>query len=161
MTAEHERYTVPQMVLDETHAFLYRRGLLGCEGMALWIGQPGPHHTVFTITRALIPDQLCIKTKQGVAVMLTEEAHYTLTDHLRSGERFYVRVHSHPGEAYHSPQDDENAVLTHEGALSIVVPDFAVRPISLTSCAVYRLLYGQGWVHVSAAKVAALFEVVP
>src|SRR5690348_2637897 len=105
MPIDRGHYQVPQSILDETRRFLYQRGLLGCEGMALWVGHATEYDIL--ITRVLAPDQICVKTPFGVAVELTEEAHYTLTDYLRGAERLYVRVHSHPGEAYHSRQDDE------------------------------------------------------
>jgi proteasome lid subunit RPN8/RPN11 len=51
-----------------------------------------------------------------------------LHDELRR-ERLMVaaQVHSHPGEAFHSYADDRWAIVRHEGALSLVVPDFALQ----------------------------------
>jgi len=151
-------YTVPQGVLDETRAFLYHRGLEGCEGAALWIGRP--HDETIQITRVCVPEQRCIKTPWGIAVDLTEHAHYTLTDQLESGERFVARIHSHPREAYHSDRDDANAVITHEGAISVVVPYFARLPLDLPKCAVYRLALGRGWLQLSPAEIQETFKVV-
>jgi hypothetical protein len=37
-----------------------------------------------------------------------------------------AQVHSHPGEAFHSKADDRWAIVRHEGALSLVVPNFAL-----------------------------------
>lgn len=150
---------VPQRILDESQDFLYRRGLEGCEGTALWVGRPAGSDVL--ITRLFVPEQVCIKTAYGVEVELTERAHYTLTDTLEPEERFYVRIHSHPWEAFHSKRDDENAVITHQGALSIVVPDFAVNPIDLTHCAIYRLEHGRGWLRLSGPDIAKVFKVVP
>ena len=36
-----------------------------------------------------------------------------------------AQVHSHPGEAFHSPADDRWAIPRQVGALSIVLPFFA------------------------------------
>ena len=152
-------YYVPQTVLDETRAFLYQRGLLGCEGAALWIAEP--QETVAHITRLFVPKQRCIKTPWGIAVELTEEAHYTLTDHLEPGERIAIRIHSHPHEAYHSQRDDANAVITHEGAISIVVPDFAREPLDFTICAAYRLAHGRGWLRLTIDEVQRTLQVTP
>lgn len=151
-------YFVPQTVLDDTHAFLYQRGLLGCEGAALWIAKP--QDAVAQVTRLFVPEQRCIKTPWGAAVELTEEAHYTLTDHLEPGERIAIRIHSHPHEAYHSPRDDANAVITHDGAISIVVPDFAREPLDLTRCAVYCLAHGRGWVRLDPDEVRSILQVI-
>ena len=151
-------HNVPQHILDESHSFLYEKGLEGCEGTALWIGRPDGDRV--SITRLFIPEQICIKTPYGVAVDLTERAHYTLTDNLESGERFFVRIHSHPEEAYHSHRDNQNPILTHQGALSIVVPNFAVDPIDLSRCAIFRREYGTGWLPLSPGDFPCVFKIV-
>jgi hypothetical protein len=92
-------------------------------------------------------------------VELTERAHYTLTDNLVSGELFYARIHSHPGKAFHSETDDENGVISHQGAISIVVPYFAADPIDLRHCAIYRLEHRRGWLPISTAQVGRMFRV--
>jgi hypothetical protein len=69
-----------------------------------------------------------------------------------------AQIHSHPSEAYHSETDDTYPIATTAGALSIVVPDFAIRPFRLNDCAVYRLLPKQGWVHVSNAMVERIIQ---
>src|ERR1700728_3681020 len=119
-------YSVPQAVINTTRDFLYRVGRQGYEGTGLWIGKPRDGSQFeFEISRFFPPEQVCrkIPTKFGfgVSVDLTRQAHLTLTDNLQPGERFYARVHSHPGRAYHSPKDNENPILTHPGAISIVV----------------------------------------
>lgn len=159
MASLDQHYLVPAPILSETRSFLYQRGREGCEGMLLWIGMQCDQDV--QITRVFIPEQRCIKTRLGVAVELTPHAHFTLPDTLGNLEQFYVRVHSHPTEAYHSHRDNQNAVLTHEGALSIVVPDFAARSVlNLADCAIYQLEYGKGWVRLDQVAIAQRIEVV-
>lgn len=153
------RHTVPEALLRDTRDFLFERGLGGCEGMALWVGEPDGDKV--KLSRLLVPEQICTRTEFGVAVDMTERAHLTLLDHVAPHERLYVRVHSHPGRAYHSERDDENLVLTHHGALSVVVPDFARQPLNLDHCAVYRLHQGRGWLRLTPNELARVFEVVP
>ncbi len=159
MAVKDVLHYVPRRLLDESRDFFYQRGLEGCEGTALWIGRPAGSEVL--LTRLFIPEQVCIKTAYGIGVDLTERAHYTLTDTLEPGERFYARIHSHPREAFHSKRDDANEIITHKGALSIVVPNFAVDPIDLTQCAIYRLEHGRGWLRLNIGDVAKVFEVVP
>ena len=161
ITKQKTSYIVPQQVLDESQAFLRARGLEGCEGMALWIGKAATEAGMISITRVFVPEQICIKSEFGVAVDMTPHAHYTLTDALMPSERFYARIHSHPKKAFHSVRDDENAVLTHEGAISVVVPDFAKEPVRLARCAVFRLVHGKGWMPLSKASVREMFQVMP
>ena len=60
------------------------------------------------------------------------------------GQLYLARVHSHPGEAFHSATDDANPALTHTGALSIVVAYFGLGlRHGLDACAVYRLDEGR------------------
>jgi hypothetical protein len=113
------------------------------------------------ILRVFVPEQECLKTPDGVAVRLTEKAHYTLTDNLADVELFYCRIHSHPRGAYHSDLDDANAVITHQGAISIVVPYFARAPLRLEDCAVHQLEHGRGWLPLPRAEVLRRFEVLP
>lgn len=154
------QYQIPQRVIDESWAFLYERGLEGCEGTALWIGQISDEADgQINITRLFVPEQICTKSRYGVAVDLTERAHYTLTDNLEIREQFYIRIHSHPGEAYHSGRDDNNQVITHQGAISIVVPDFATVPADLKECAIYKLQHGKGWLKLNQNEVDKIFKV--
>ncbi len=159
MVVKNVLHYVPQRLLDESRDFLYRRGLEGCEGTALWVGRSIGSEVL--LTRLFVPEQICIKTAYGIGVDLREKAHYTLTDTLEPDERFYARIHSHPREAFHSKRDDANEIITHQGALSIVVPNFAVDPIDLTQCAIYRLEHERGWLRLSIEDFAKVFEVVP
>lgn len=153
------QYEVPRRVIEDSHEFLRARGIERHEGTGLWAGVPVRSGWA-RITRFIAPEQIAVTTEWGCHVELTPAAHYTLPDLLEGDEQFYVRIHSHPEEAYHSATDDENGVISHRGALSIVVPDFARRPIRLDLCAVYHLVHGQGWLALNAAQIALVFTVV-
>lgn len=152
------RLRIPRAVIDASEAFLRDRGALEHEGTALWTGRPATDGWV-DIARLVIPEQVAVTTEFGCHVELTPEAHYTLPDLLEPGELYYVRIHSHPGRAYHSRTDDSNHVITQEGALSIVVPDFAKAPIDLAACAVYFLEHGRGWCRLASADILMRFLV--
>lgn len=152
-------HVVPQRVLDDSRAFFQARGAEGYEGTALWVGRPeGPE---VKILRLFVPEQVAESDVYGARVDLTPHAHYTLTDYLASDERFYARIHAHPREAYDSARDDENAILTHEGALSVVVAYFARDPIELERCAVYRYGRQDGWLRLTREAIRATFRVTP
>jgi hypothetical protein len=40
-----------------------------------------------------------------------------------------VQVHTHPGEAFHSPTDDEFPIIHKPGFLSLVIPNFGLGPV--------------------------------
>lgn len=152
-------HAVPQGILDESRAFFQARGVDGYEGTALWVGRPV--NSEVEILRLVVPDQVADSSEFGARVDLTPHAHYTLTDHLTPDERFYVRIHAHPREAYHSYRDDQNPILTHEGALSIVVPYFARDPIVFERCAVYRYERRIGWLRLDSRTLQDVFRVTP
>ena len=77
----------------------------------------------------------------------------------KRGERLLAQVHSHPGRAYHSPMDDRYAVVASPGALSLVVPDFAVGPFDVGSCAIFKLGRSGAWVQVSRREAESLIRV--
>jgi hypothetical protein len=151
-------FHVAATVLQESQEFLRDRGRRRLEGTALWAGEPGDGGSV-RITRLIVPEQLAESTEFGSYVELTRRAHYTLPDMLAPGELFYSRIHSHPGRAYHSSTDDANRVITHRGAISIVVPDFARAPLELSRCAIYFLEHGLGWVPFTPVQIGLHFRV--
>lgn len=155
----NQHFKVPQCVLDESRSFLRHRGAQGFEGTALWAGYAGDGISPVQIERLIVPEQVATTTELGAAVDLTERAHLTLPDLLHHGERFFARIHSHPGRAYHSEKDDANEVISHQGAISIVVPYFARDPIALERCAIYRLEHGRGWLPLTSDDIGVLFQV--
>jgi hypothetical protein len=40
-----------------------------------------------------------------------------------------VQVHTHPGEAFHSPTDDAFPIIHKPGFLSLVIPNFGLGPV--------------------------------
>jgi len=154
-----DRVLLPQSCADATQNHLRAAGRTGNEGLAVWSGvQEGSTFRVLTVTA---PRQRAVKSEQGVCVVLDGDALHGLNVSLhKAGERLFAQIHSHPGRAYHSPMDDEYAVVTAAGGLSIVVPDFAVRPFSVGDCAIYRLTRSGKWSEVPKRRAKALICVV-
>lgn len=125
---------LPSAVLEAAQLFFENRGSYGLEGTAMIAG-PEP--------RLVVPDQHARRTAQGVSVELTEQGRWELATALGQNETYLARIHSHPDEAFHSPADDRNPVITFEGAISIVVPYFGLGlRHGLPACAVLRLTGG-------------------
>lgn len=120
-------------VLEAARDFFERCGTEGCEGTALIAGIPGR-----AANRLIIPDQTAVPAPRA-SVTITMEGELQLAAALSNRERYIARIHSHPGQAFHSETDDENPVLTHEGALSIVAPWYGLGlRRGLQACAVYE-----------------------
>jgi hypothetical protein len=91
------------------------------------------------------PDQRANRSLGGCWVEVTDAGKRQLAAGLGRNERYLVRAHSHPCEAFHSNTDNRNPALTFIGALSVVVPYFGLGlRRGLDACAVLRLT-AYGW----------------
>ena len=153
-----QRVLVPQSCADSTQHDLRDCGRSGNEGLVVWSGtQEGDVFYVRTVT---VPEQRAIRTGGGVCVVVEGPGLHRLNVWLhKNGERLIAQVHSHPTDAYHSEMDDHYAVVTASGSLSLVVPDFASRPFSVSDCAVYRLTAQGGWREISTKLAASLISI--
>ncbi|HKW76646.1 MAG TPA: Mov34/MPN/PAD-1 family protein [Terriglobales bacterium] len=152
-----DRIYIDPSVITTTLRVLQVFGAQGCEGMVLWVGEltEGSAH----ITRAVVPLQRPIKSEDGVGYFIESQTLFELNQKLsETGLRLIAQVHSHPGEAYHSAADDRYAIVTSEGGLSLVVPDFGRAPADPTMWAVYRLNKGS-WRELEASEARSLLSV--
>jgi len=123
---------IPKSVLEEARAFFEQQGSQGCEGTAMICQSSGGAVRLVIPRQTATPAPFC-------SVEVSEEGKLDLELALASDELYISRIHSHPELAFHSPTDNANRIITHEGALSIVVPFFglALRR-GLDACAVFR-----------------------
>jgi proteasome lid subunit RPN8/RPN11 len=148
---------IPRSALVETERFLRRCGEDGNEGMVLWVGKLLP--SVAAVEVVLVPSQNPIQSEDGVGYFVRSETLREINLHLlQTRRRLIAQVHSHPGEAYHSEADDRYAIMTTEGGLSVVVPEFAREPMRLSDCAIYRLTRSE-WRSLSTAEIERLFVI--
>jgi hypothetical protein len=66
-----------------------------------------------------------------------------------------VQVHTHPGEASHSATDDNWALVHTAGFMSLVLPRFAMGPVSLMGAHLVERTEDGGWRRVGAATALA------
>ncbi len=107
-------------LIAETTAELLRAGVQRRERMLVWIGRREGNE--ITIERVYVPAQ-----RSGMDFFWLPPASMTkLMAEVRCDRSMVAaQVHTHPREAFHSAADDKWAVIRHEGALSLVVPEFA------------------------------------
>lgn len=149
------KLTISHQALEDARVHFEDCGSRGVEGTAMLAGHPDTG-----ITRCFIPEQIGRRTRFGVSVEVTEQGKLQLAGALQKHERWMARIHSHPGEAFHSDTDDENPGLTAEGALSIVVPFFGLGlRHGLEACAVF-IYRDHCWVDLRADSQASELEVV-
>lgn len=150
---------LPRALADETQQHLRAAGQTGNEGMVVWTGIQ--EDSIFKICTITVPRQRGIRSAEGVCVVVDGDALHELNvATFRRGERLFAQIHTHPGRAYHSPMDDQYAIITAPGGLSLVVPDFAVRSFSVAECAIYRLSRQGSWDAVTSSDATNLIRLL-
>src|SRR6266480_4352479 len=145
-------------VVTDTLLTLREFGSNDLEGLVLWLGSV--NETEAHVSELMVPEQRSVKSEEGLGYFVSGETLFAVNKTLSERRlRLIAQVHSHPGEAYHSEADDRYAIVTVEGGLSIVVPDFGEAPEDPGEWAVYRLDRGY-WRELKANEAKALFRVV-
>lgn len=152
--------TVNRVTIDQMLETMREFGSHGWEVLVLWVGDIEPNTGKAHVVQAFVPKQKAISNEDGVGYFVNGETLFELNRDLSdTGLRLIAQVHSHPRRAYHSDADDRYAIVTAEGGLSLVVPNFGSAPAEPTSWAVYRL-HGREWREMSTREVETLFEVI-
>lgn len=112
VSEEHIVYTLEE---------LRQAGLENSERVVLWLGKRDSSGIV-KVEEVFVP----IQYAEADFFRIPREGMAQLLHHLRQTRHFIAaQVHSHPRRAFHSPTDDEWAIVRHAGALSLVIPEFA------------------------------------
>jgi hypothetical protein len=69
-----------------------------------------------------------------------------------------VQVHTHPGRAFHSATDDRWPIISQDGFISIVVPNFAAGSPSLERAWIGRLQANGKWQKLEGAQEAVIIQ---
>ncbi len=150
------RWFVPRQALNDTRDMLADPGQEGHEAAVLWLGWV-MSETAAQVATVYFPHQVAYHTEEGVAVEIPVEEWTDLALRLPPGAFVLAKVHTHPGVAYHSEADVANPYLSHEGAVSITVPDFARAAMhNLMSCSVNVFRIGQ-WQEMSPVDIQRAF----
>lgn len=148
---------VERAVIQGTLRTLQEFGDRGLEGLVLWLGEIEPG--IARIIQAYVPVQHPITSETGLGYFVSGETLFELNRSLETtGLRLIAQVHSHPEEAYHSDADDRYAIVTADGGLSLVVPNFGHASADPSSWAVYRLSQGN-WRELSFKETRDLIKV--
>jgi hypothetical protein len=127
-----------------TETFISERGERRYEAVVFWfatIDDVGDAQ----VQSAYVPDQTPLSTDDGIGVYIDGDAITRAILALANDEIIAARVHSHPNLAYHSVTDDLNRLISHDGAISIVVPYFGRYGLNPRLCSVNEFRLGRGW----------------
>lgn len=150
---------VPRGAIVATLGHLRRSGERRHEGVVLWLGTRStrPMHVkmVYEPMHRASNDFFHISA-QGMAALMSQLE--------RTGLSVLAQVHTHPAQAFHSKADDHWALVRHLGALSLVLPDFALTTTPenfLRMAATFALSPGNQWVLVPQPALDQVLELVP
>ena len=150
---------IPQEFVDAVYEEFQNTGKEGFERLALFAGRKTG--TEFCVTHLLYPKQQLLRTPYGLSFHVDGEELERIGEWLHQNTCSLVaQVHSHPSEAYHSKADDELALITTFGGLSIVVPDFGHTDQNLEQSAFFRLLPETGWTEISKNQINSLIKII-
>lgn len=149
---------VPSAIVSNTLEHLRTAGRKDRELVVAWHGKRSA--AGIAVTRLSIPDQIGTR----VSFRVSDESMRRLRAELAAaGELVAAQIHAHPAEAFHSIADDRGALVGHQGALSIVLPEFAARcsVANFTTLAAVFALHGTGrWRKVSRGNLDATLQIV-
>lgn len=141
----------PIAVVDATLIHLREAGARRCECVALWLARR--RETEIVVEQVYRP----VQRAKADMFHIPRDGMVALHAELRRSRLMVAaQVHSHPREAFHSAADDRWAIVRHEGALSLVVPEFAARTrveAFLDQARVFRFSAAATWLEVPRALV--------
>ena len=151
-------FQFPKSVLEKAYSFLQHAGKERFEAVALFAGDVDGN--LARIKEAILPEQKSYKLPSGLMYSVEGDELYRINVWLYNNKlKLLAQIHSHPQEAYHSRTDDESPIVSTEGGLSIVVPNFARSTMDYMTWAFYRLKPGMEWQEVSDQEFHTLNKV--
>jgi len=137
-------------LVGKTLELLQVAGRASHEKMVLWFGQRETNGV--EIRELYLPRQ----TTSKISIRISAKGMREILDKVRSSRLMVAaQVHSHPEGAFHSYSDDCLAIPRHEGAISLVLPDFALRTTVDTfpnDVVCFRLSQNDKWELVDVAE---------
>lgn len=149
--------TIPFELVSQTLVQLQSVGRWHSEHVLFWLGKR--QDRLISIQKIWTPEQ-----RAGRAFFeIPEHSMQALFDELRRNRLVVAaQIHTHPREAFHSWADDTWAILRHAGALSLVLPYFALktRPDSFVKdAAVFVLSPANEWIEAAPKDVQEFYQI--
>lgn len=153
------RVIMPYECICRAYDHMRRAGQQGMEGVAVFAGKE--NEEIFKIEQVIVPQQKAMSLEDGLLYSVDGNELHRINLWLYENKMSLIaQIHSHPSRAYHSSTDDDYPIIATIGGLSIVVPDFASRPIHLSTWAVYRLSGQNKWVELSPTEKDNLIQII-
>jgi hypothetical protein len=153
--ADTIRYLISESVIGDTEGVLkeYRAIDSGHEGFVYWAGLRSGD--LVHINAVVAPDTISSEGRVSIPPL----SNFYVIQCLSKENLIQLgQVHSHPGPwVGHSGGDDARAAFKREGLLSVVVPNYCAKKISLKECGIHRF-QGEGFLPLSKRYVKKHFQ---
>ena len=157
--AEVTAFEFSRKAIEEAYQFMQEVGERKFESVALFAGTVDGN--IARITTAIIPQQSTMKTQYGLMYKVEGTELHRINKFLYQSKLLQIaQIHTHPTEAYHSETDDEYAIVSAIGGLSMVVPNFGKSLINHHQWAYYRLSRTGTWVELTEIEIKTLIKIV-
>jgi len=137
--------------VEHTLRHLQEAGQKGTECVVLWLGRQVEN--IIQVQEVYRP----IQAARAKMFYIPPDSMKALLSELNSKRLMIAaQVHSHPFEAFHSNADDVWAIVRHEGALSLVIPYFALntsRENFMEDAKLFRLTPENKWREVPRGEI--------
>lgn len=157
---KHRRWLIPIGVFSQTEN-AFRRGCH--EVFVMWTASLNDAASDLLIRRAIVPEQRPGRTAFGVYVHIEgNELSRVQIENFMNRERAVVQLHTHPGnDVSMSDLDRQWEVVAHDGALSIIVPNYGRSGLEGFAGANIYEREGQRWRLWTAAEAATRICIQP
>ena len=149
------KFIITQDIIQKTKTNLIKAGKLRKEGLVFWSG-------TLDGDIAYIKTVICPRTiATSISARLNNEGIEYIRDIVKKNNEFlFVQVHSHPGIAFHSEDDNNEAISYKTGFISIVVPYFGKYVEDLSGCAVFEHIGNSVWKELDRIGVKTRFPLI-
>lgn len=149
------KFIITQDVIHKTKIALVQAGKLRKEGLVFWSGTL--NGDVANIKTVICPETIatCVSAK-----LSRNGLEYIYNTIKKNNEFLFIQVHSHPGIAFHSDDDDNEAISFKKGFISIVVPYFGKYMEDLSSCLIFEHIGNSIWKELDKKIVESRFQIV-
>lgn len=148
------KFVITQNIIQKTKNDLIKAGKFRKEGLVFWSGTIDGD--VAYIKTVICPKAIATSTS---AKLDNEGINYIRNIVKKNNEFLFVQVHSHPGIAFHSEDDNNEAISYKTGFISIVVPYFGEYLEDLSGCAIFEHIGNSVWKELDRKIIKTRFEV--
>lgn len=150
------QYKITNDVIQETIMIMRKEGNHNKEGLVFWSG-----HIEDNI--AIIKTVISPKIKSTMfSAQLNDDGLAYIRGILKNNNEFlFAQVHSHPGSAFHSIEDETESISYKTGFISIVIPNFGMHMKDLSKCSIFEHIGDSLWIELDKDTIKSKFIITP